>query len=208
MSGNERLMSEWAASDERRSLGASVRRLLDTVVTTGAGPAELLAAAAAVDQITARLAATTVRQNHVIEPDSYPAHMSLVGGVSHPAAPQLVLAATGDGAAGYVTIGPVFQGGPGLVHGGIIALLVDHAMGYVANRAMEPAMTVRLAIRYRRPTPLGIPLTVAARMDRVEGRKLHLSASITASGEVTAAAEGLFLRLTQGNLDQVFVSPA
>jgi hypothetical protein len=45
-------------------------------------------------------------------------------------------------------------------------------------------------------------------MDRVEGRKLHLSASITASGEVTAAAEGLFLRLTQGNLDHVFVSPA
>ena len=201
-------MAEWEDCDERQSLGASVRRLLDAVVTTGASASELGAAAVAIDQVTTRLAATTRRQELSAEPDtSARASMSLVGGLSHPAAPQLTLQTTHDGAAGEVVIGSVFQGGPGVVHGGVVALLVDHAMGFVANRALEPAMTVRLGLRYRRPTPLGVPLTVAVRLDRVEGRKLHLSATITASGEVTAEADAIFVRLTPGKLDEVFVRP-
>jgi len=186
-------------------LGESVRRLVDAVIATAASPAELSAAAAVIDQITARLAATIGPLDPIARPDpAHPADMSLVGGLSHPVAPQLALQATPDGAAGEVVIGPVFQGGPGLVHGGIIALLVDHAMGYVANRQLEPAMTVRLDLRYRRPTPLGVPLTVTARLDRIDGRKLHLSSSIVAHREVTAEADATFLRLTAGNLDQVF----
>lgn len=204
MSRNEPLMGEWADCDERRSLGASVRRLLDAAVTTRASPPELSSAAAAIDQVADGLAATTRR-----EPDA-PAggDMSLVGGLSHPAAPQLTFDWAAGAAVGEVVIGPVFQGGPGLVHGGIIALLIDHAMGFVANRTLGPAMTVRLGLRYRRPTPLGVRLTVAARLDRVDGRKLHLSASISANGEVTAQADGVFVWLTPGNLDQVFVRPA
>ncbi len=65
-------------------------------------------------------------------------------------------------------------------------------------------MTAHLKLRYRRPTPLGVPLTVSARLDRIEGRKLHLSAEITAEGIVTVAAEAVFLVLTDGNLETVF----
>jgi acyl-coenzyme A thioesterase PaaI-like protein len=206
MSRNEALMTEWANCAERRTLGASVRRLLDAVVTTGASPSELSAAAAAIDEVTDRLVATAPRQDMSGEPDpSAGGHMSLVGGLAHPAAPQLTLEATPGAAVGEVVIGPVFEGGPRLVHGGVIALLVDHVMGFVANRGLAPAMTVRLALRYRRPTPLGKPLTVAARLDRVDGRRLHLSASITANGEVTAEADAIFVRLTPGSVDQVFV---
>ena len=205
MSGNGVLVVEWDSSDERHILGESVRRLLDAVVATGASPAELSAAAAVIDQVTSQLAATVVHLDLAARPDSgHQAQMSLVGGRSHPAAPQLALQATPDGAVGEVVIGPVFQGGPGLVHGGVIALLVDHTMGYVANRQLGPAMTVRLDLKYRRPTPLGIPLTVAARLDRVDGRKLYLSASIAAQDNVTVEANAVFLRLTAGNLDQVF----
>jgi hypothetical protein len=191
-------------SDERQALGESVRRLLQVVVGTGANPAELSTAAAAIDQVAASLARTVVRQDPAVEPDSYRAHMSLVGGLSHPVAPPLTMRFTSDGAIGDVVVGPVFQGGPGLVHGGIIALLIDHAMGVVANRADQPAMTVRLGLRYRRPTPLGVPLTVAVRLDRVEGRKLHLSASVRANGQVTVEADAVFLTLTADNLEQVF----
>jgi acyl-coenzyme A thioesterase PaaI-like protein len=99
----------------------------------------------------------------------------------------------------------VFQGGPGLVHGGIIALLIDHAMGYVANQSDRPAMTASLTLRYRRPTPLGEPLTVAVRLDREVGRKLHLSATISAGGHVTAEADAIFVRLTEDNLERVFI---
>jgi acyl-coenzyme A thioesterase PaaI-like protein len=207
MSGNEVLMVEWADCDERRSLGASARRLLDAVVTTGASPSELGAAAAAIDQVTDGLAAA-VRRDISGEPDvSARGDLSLVGGLAHPAAPQLTLDATSGAARGEVVIGPVFQGGPGLVHGGVIALLVDHAMGFVANRAFQPAMTVWLGLRYRRPTPLAIPLTVAARLDRVDGRKLHLSASISVNGKVTVEAEAVFVRLKQASLGDVFARP-
>lgn len=196
--------TEWVRSDERQALGESVRRLLDVVVRTGANPAELNTAAAAIDQVTASLARTVVRQDPAVEPDSYRAHMSLVGGLSHPVAPPLTMEFTSDGAVGDVVVSPVFQGGPGLVHGGIIALLIDHAMGVVANRADQPAMTVRLGLRYRRPTPLGVPLTVAVRLNRIEGRKLHLSSSVRANGQVTVEADAVFLALTAEHLEQVF----
>jgi acyl-coenzyme A thioesterase PaaI-like protein len=130
--------------------------------------------------------------------------MSLVGGWSHPIAPQLNMDVREDGGSGEVVVGRLFQGGPGLCHGGVVALLIDHAMGCVANRPDRPAMTVRLDLRYRRPTPLEVPLTVAVRLDRIEGRQLHLSATVTARDEITVEADGVFLILTTENLDAVF----
>jgi acyl-coenzyme A thioesterase PaaI-like protein len=195
---------QWAASDERRQLGEALRRLLDVVVETGADPDVLAAAAAAVGQLTVSLAGSALEADNSVAEGSYRAHMSLVGGLSHPAAPQLAMTVDGDEATGEVVVGPLFQGGPGLVHGGIIALLIDHAMGCVAARPDRPAMTVKLALRYRRPTPLGLPLTVTAGLQRTEGRQLHLSASIAADGEVTVEADGVFLILTAENLAAVF----
>jgi acyl-coenzyme A thioesterase PaaI-like protein len=194
----------WQDSDERRRLGEALRHLLDVVVATGADPDVLAAAAAAVNQLTESLAESALPADNSVDAAYYRSHMSLVGGLSHPAAPQLVMAVDGDTASGEVVVGPLFQGGPGLVHGGIIALLIDHAMGCVAARPDRPAMTAKLTIRYRRPTPLAVPLSVSVRLERIEGRQLHLSASIVAGGEVTVEADGLFLMLTAENLTAVF----
>lgn len=197
---------DWSPSAERQRLGEAIRRLLDVAVRTGAGPSELGAAAAAIEQVSGSLAGQAVRPTMAIDPDSYRSHMSLVGGLSHPAAPQLVieLDPNRDRGHGEVIVGPAFQGGPGLVHGGVLALLIDHAMGCVAASPERPAMTVRLSLRYRRPTPLGVPLSVDVGLDRIDGRKLHLSASITAQGQVTVQAEAIFLALTSENLESVF----
>jgi acyl-coenzyme A thioesterase PaaI-like protein len=195
---------DWEPTDERRELGGSLRRLLDVVVQTGAAPADLKAATAAIDELTTRLSTPRVRTDHSIADGSYRTHLSLVGGLSHPVAPQLQIEVDGDVGRGEVVIGPVFQGGPGLVHGGVLALLIDHAMGCVAAGPGRPAMTVRLAMRYLRPTPLGVPLKVTVRLDRTEGLRLHLTADISANGEVTVDAEAVFLRLTERNLATVF----
>jgi acyl-coenzyme A thioesterase PaaI-like protein len=203
-SGDPAPRVKWEASDERRRLGEAVRRLLDVVVQTGAEADVLAATASAVNQLTESLAGSTLEPDDSVAEGSYRSHMSLVGGLSHPAAPQLVMRVDGDEATGEVVVGPVFQGGPGLVHGGVIALLIDHAMGCVAARPDRPAMTVKLAVRYRRPTPLGVPLTVSVRLQRIEGRQLHLSASIAADREITVEAEGVFLILTAENLATVF----
>jgi len=194
----------WVPSDERRELGAALRRLLDVVVRTAAEPAELRAVTTAVEQLTARLAGPVTKVDMSVAAGTYQEQMSLVGGRSHPIAPQLNLTPTQNGAEGVVVVGPLFEGGPGLVHGGIVALLLDHAMGCVAATPQRPAMTARLTMRYRRPTPLGMPLTVSVRLDRIEGRKLHLSAEITADGVVTVEAEAVFLTLTEDNLETVF----
>jgi len=196
--------TEWEPTQERRELGEALRRLLDVVVQTGAPPEDLRAAAVTIDEMTAKLATSTVRADRSVTAGSYRAHMSLVGGLSHPIAPQLQMEVDGDVGRGEVVVGPVFQGGPGLVHGGVLALLIDHAMGCVAAGPQRPAMTVSLTMRYRKPTPLGVPLTVSVRLDRIEGRKLHLSATILADGQVTVDAEAVFLTLTAQNLATVF----
>ena len=139
-----------------------------------------------IDELTARLAGPVIRRDFAIEPgSSYRSHMSLVGGLSHPIAPELNFVADEHGGSGEVVVGKLFEGGPGLVHGGVVALLIDHAMGCVAARPERPAMTVQLTLRYRRPTPIEIPLTVSVRLERTEGRQRHLSAAISARGEVT-----------------------
>jgi len=209
MSGNTAAEAdeiEWAPSRERQALAEALRRLLDVAVETGAGPARLSAAAAAIDEVTASLTGSVIRPDFSVEPSSYRSHMSLVGGLSHPIAPQLHMDVQADGGSGAVVVSRLFQGGPGLCHGGVVALLVDHAMGCVANRVDRPAMTVRLTLRYRRPTPIEVPLTVTVRLDRIEGRQLHLSATVATPDEVTVEADGVFLILTPENLGAVFGS--
>ncbi len=130
--------------------------------------------------------------------------MSLVGGTAHPTAPQLHTTPTEDGVAGTVVLGPAYEGGPGLVHGGVLSLLFDHAMGQALFVAGYAAMTVSLEVRYRAPTPLEVPLTVTARLDRTEGRKRFVTAQVSVAGRVTAEAQGVFVQLTAANVAQIF----
>ena len=103
-----------------------------------------------------------------------------------------------------VTLGAAYEGGPGLVHGGVLSLMFDHAMGTAVFVAGHAAMTVSLEVRYRAPTQLETPLQVAAWVDRVEGRKVFVGAEVRAADEVTASATGVFLRLTRENVERIF----
>jgi acyl-coenzyme A thioesterase PaaI-like protein len=55
-----------------------------------------------------------------------------------------------------------FQGAPGIVHGGIVAAVLDEACGQVARLAASPAVTSRLEIRYLAPVPVDQELKVGA----------------------------------------------
>jgi predicted thioesterase len=63
---------------------------------------------------------------------------------------------------------------------------------------------VSLTLRYRRPTPIEVPLTVSVSLDRIAGRQLYLSATVSAGGAVTVEADAVFLTLTTENLATVF----
>lgn len=91
----------------------------------------------------------------------------------------------------------VDQGFPGVLHGGILAALVDEAMAWsmwAADRAL--GVTAKMEMRYRRPVPPDGPLTVRGHVARARGRRFAVEASIEdASGETLVEASALFLRL-------------
>ena len=199
---------EPSPTDPHERLGAALRQLSDVVVRSAADPAELDEAAARIEALCDRLSPVQRARPH-----DNPFHpMSLVGGRAHPAAPQLHMARDPDGGAagvagavrGTVRLGPTYEGGPGLVHGGVLALLVDHAMGQALFLSGHRAMTVSLQLRYRAPTPLGVELTVRAGLERVEGRKLHVSAEVAVGDTVSVSATAVFLELTAANVRELF----
>jgi acyl-coenzyme A thioesterase PaaI-like protein len=69
------------------------------------------------------------------------------------------------------TLGDEFQGFPGVVHGGILASILDELVGRVAtikdhHRLM---MSVTLQVKYRLPTPTNTPLEFVGRIVRLRG---------------------------------------
>jgi acyl-coenzyme A thioesterase PaaI-like protein len=115
-------------------------------------------------------------------------------GTHNPLAPPLVMRGLADGSVeGEVTLSIAYQGQPGMAHGGMSALMVDHALGFANGWAGLGGMTARLTLNYRRPTPLFVPLTLRAKQTAVEGRKIWCEASLSAHGEVCVEAEALFI---------------
>ena len=105
---------------------------------------------------------------------------------------------TEEGAATYsseVTFGIHHQGGPGIAHGGIVGAALDEACGLLATWHRFPTVTARIAIRYRRPAPIGRPLRVSARVDADRGRRIEVSGELRDGDELLAEAEAAFLHV-------------
>lgn len=100
-----------------------------------------------------------------------------------------------DGAdvVGSAVYGDAYEGPPGCVHGGFIAAGFDEVLGFAQSLSGRPGMTARLEISYRSPTPLHRPVRYAARFDRVDGRKISVSASLHHGDTLCAEATGLFI---------------
>jgi acyl-coenzyme A thioesterase PaaI-like protein len=201
-------MTEVAAADSgdsaRARLGAALRELLDVVVRADAPDDVLADAAEQLDALRSRLAAHGQAPEQILDFSAIRRELSLVGGRAHPVGPQIEFVATDHGSVGTTVIGPVFEGGPGLVHGGILALLLDHAMGHAAVTAGYAAMTTELTLRFHRPTHLGRPVQVTARLDGKTGRTLRLSGEIAIDGTTSVEASGVFVTLTGANVASIF----
>ena len=65
-----------------------------------------------------------------------------------------------------------YQSYPGIVHGGIIAAMLDEAVGRVAMIGDHHhfMMSVKLEVKYRRPVPTETPLSIVGRIVKLRGR--------------------------------------
>ena len=79
-------------------------------------------------------------------------------GATNPAAPPLVVTPDGERLVGRATYGPVHEGPPGFVHGGLMASAFDAMTVMTAGINGLGGLTRSLTIRYRKPAPLDVEL--------------------------------------------------
>lgn len=101
-----------------------------------------------------------------------------------------------------------YAGYPGVVHGGIIAAMLDE----VAGRALmqgEPTrfmFTAKLSIRYRKPVPIGELLSLKGHAGKDFGRVAEASGEIySTDGILLAEAEGVYVNVPDEMISAVDV---
>jgi acyl-coenzyme A thioesterase PaaI-like protein len=187
-----------AREEQLLRLAAATRELVDTVVLTAADEDDLAVAAKDVEAVTEWLRQRLL--DHPPRPDFGPdgrmrALANPVIGEANPLAPPLHVETTPEGTArAQFELGAAYEGPPGLVHGGVSALILDHLLGNAGGAGGSPGMTATLQLSYRRPTPLHRPLVARAWIERVDGRKTTIRGEIARTdGRVCVEASGLFI---------------
>jgi uncharacterized protein (TIGR00369 family) len=95
---------------------------------------------------------------------------------------------------GNFRLGAEYQGGPGFIHGGIIATVLDEVMGKACRFREVRAVTAELTIEYLKPVLVDKDLVVEGYELEMKGRNLYLAGDIRdASGQVLARGNGRFV---------------
>ncbi|MFC4128020.1 PaaI family thioesterase [Nocardia rhizosphaerae] len=113
--------------------------------------------------------------------------------------PYTVDSADADGVSAKLTFRTFHLGGNGAAHGGQIGVAFDDILGMTAavhTRAVT--RTASLTIDYRSITPLNRELTIRGWVERVDGRKVYLRATMHDGERLCAEANGLFIMLNPG----------
>ncbi len=91
-------------------------------------------------------------------------------------------------------LGKRYTGPPGYCHGGIIATILDDAMGKLCKLRQVVAVTSKMTVEYLKPVPLYKPLRVESRELSKRGRRLtHAAEILSEDGRVLARSKGVFI---------------
>jgi len=103
-------------------------------------------------------------------------------------------------------LGKRYTGPPGHCHGGIIATILDEAMGKVNKLRHVVALTSEITVDYLKPVPLNKPLRVESREVKVKGREhVNMAEILNQKGEVLARGRGLFIAIDAHKMFSKFV---
>ncbi|MCW8859017.1 MAG: PaaI family thioesterase [Deltaproteobacteria bacterium] len=90
-----------------------------------------------------------------------------------------------------------FQGWLDVVHGGILATLLDEACAYACMTAVDQCVTAEIKVRYRKPVPVGETIEIYGQLTD-KSRKIWVAqAQIKISGTLYAEAEAKMFILDQ-----------
>ena len=198
------------ATPERGRLAEALRTLIDTLMRDdSATPDALTAATEVVDRLTASLGGDRRADGPGYRPRSHGDYLprSPVVGEASPISPRLDWEVVDGRVLATGRFGAAYEGPPGYVHGGMVAMAFDEVLGIVNIANDNPGMTGTLKIRYRRPTPLFTDVRFEAWVDHVEGRRIRSLAQLWAGDTLCAEADGLFIQPRPELAAQYFGAP-
>jgi hypothetical protein len=177
----------------------AVRELMDATIRTEADQDAITAARTAIHAATDALRSRQRDETQVVRyaVGGRPVVWSnAVIGLRNPIAPPLTIQHGEDGTQCWsdFTLNGAYEGPPGLVHGGVCALVLDHVLGEAASEGLtKPLFTGTLTVRFVRGTPLG-RLRAEAVVERTEGVKSFVSGHLSDAEGITVEAEGIFIK--------------
>jgi len=99
---------------------------------------------------------------------------------------------------GRFVLGERYQGGGGSGHGGIIAVLLDEAMGKVCRFREVRAVTAELTVEYLKPINVQQEIIVEGRETEQKGRNIFMTGEIrNEAGDVLARGRARFVVISR-----------
>ncbi|HPP36323.1 MAG TPA: PaaI family thioesterase [Clostridiales bacterium] len=118
-------------------------------------------------------------------------------GKDNPVGLRLNISHIGDKSHIEFEVKPQYCGYPGVLHGGLAAVLFDEAMFHAIAKSGIEAVTASMSIEYISPAFEGHILVCEGEIENRDGRKIDVVATLTdkASGRIIAKARGRFLEV-------------
>lgn len=124
-------------------------------------------------------------------------HGCFVCGIDNPAGLkiQLEIDIENGAASSRVTLDQRFQGWQGVIHGGILATLLDEVAIYACRTQGQQFVTAEINVRYRKPVPVGSTVDLKGRILESRHKLYKVESRIEIAGSLYAEAEVRVLRL-------------
>ena len=180
------------------ALAGAVRRLNEATLRTTVDRETIDDVRREVEELTARLEKSMIAGSFgvaISKSGRVRGHGNAVVGLRNPLAVPLevVQDRTAGRASAEFELNALYEGPPGQVHGGVVALVLDQVFGEAAAAGGTPGMTGTLTLRYQLNTPLGA-CSAAAWVERRDGVKTIVKGEMRrADGSVTVTGEGIFI---------------
>ncbi|HEV8074901.1 MAG TPA: PaaI family thioesterase [Candidatus Acidoferrum sp.] len=108
---------------------------------------------------------------------------------------------------GRFVLGANYAGGGGFAHGGIIAVVLDEAMGKISKLTEETAVTAEMNVVFRKPVPVDKEIVVEGWQEEEKGRNRFRVGEIRDSeGNLLARGTARFVAIDKEHFERVRVA--